>query len=97
MKRFALIDIHSGYAWGTVAAPDPVSACRRIDRDLGEPGRRYEKHSPGSGAKRWGMTGYLVYQTPEGFWVEDGQNPTEIAAVEAHPCVAVVLVKEQEA
>jgi hypothetical protein len=95
-KRFALIDIHSGYVWGIADASDPISAARIVDHNCHEFGRRYEKHSVGSRAERSGQTGYLVHQVDADFDVGDGRDRDMIEATESFPCVAVVLVKDAE-
>ena len=91
MTRYAMIDIHTGYVWGVHDAADPVTACRKIDEDLGELGRSYEEHGPRSGAHRSGRCGYLVYEAPDGFDVHDGQSDADIDRVLTLPHVATVL------
>ena len=92
--RFAMIDINSGYVWGVETADDAVAACRQMDQAIGGVTRDYDEHSPRSHAERRGQSGYIVYAVPTEFDVDDGQDAGQIAAVEAHPRVAVVLVSD---
>jgi hypothetical protein len=96
MTRFALIDIDSGFAWGVADAESPAEACRLVDEDFGADGRDYEDHGPDSYADRQGRPGYIVHEVPAGFDVDDGQDKAQIAAVEAHPRVAIVLITDND-
>lgn len=89
-KTFAIVDDYSGFVWGVAKAADPISACRVIDEDCNEHGRKYEEVSSFSA---FNEPGYHVYEVPDGFTVDNGQNADEIATVEAFPRMALVLVK----
>jgi hypothetical protein len=94
MDRFAIIDVKSGFVCGVTDATDPADACKRIDHDAGEYGREYETFSPLSAALSLeGHSGYLVHRVDADFDVADGQDADAIAAVQAFPRVAIVLVR----
>ena len=96
MARYAMIDIHSGFVWGVEDATDEVEACRQMDEGVGVYGREYETHGPQSGAHRRGVQGYIVHEAPVGFDVTDGQDKAQIAAVDALPRVAIVMIADAE-
>lgn len=89
-KTFAMIDLNSGFVWGVETALDAVSACRQMDEAIGAYGRSYDEGLASD--TRGGTDGYAVYEAPAGFDVTDGQDVEQIAAVEALPRVAVVLI-----
>lgn len=90
--RYALIETGSGFVWWVGEAADPIDACRKADREI-DPSEaavrtyrevtRYESTHSSDG-------GYLVFEVPAGFDVDNGQDSAEIEAVEAHRCVAAV-------
>ena len=97
MPRFAIIDHHSGYVWGVTDASSPEDACRRIDLAVDpSAARQSAAHGPNSRVLHSGASGYHVYAVPAGFDVADGQNADEIAATEAHECVATVVIQTDE-
>ena len=93
MSRFALIDIYSGFVWGVTDAASPIDAARAVDTALNETDREYIEHGPNSGAERSGIGGYVVYEAPEGYDVEDGANPASRAATERLPRAAVIEIQ----
>lgn len=91
MPTYALIDNACGYVWGVTVAESPIAACAAVDAEIGGEPRRYEEVGSFDHANAWG---YHVHAAPEGFTVNDGQNDDEIAAVEALPRVACVLIHD---
>ena len=93
-KRYAAIEANGGYVWGVTDAPDGdlVGAAEKIDRDAGcwFPEKRYTEGTESD--RRAGATGFIVYEVPAGFWVEDGASPAEIDAVDNCPRAGFVII-----
>ena len=82
-QNYALIDNASGYVWGVYSAESPESACAAATLDTGMETATYELAYQLASNEG----GYLVYEAPAGFSVNDGQNANEIAAVAALPFI----------
>ncbi len=88
MQRFAIIESNSGYVWGVVDAETALAACAACDAEVG--GDRgegaYEEVSASELRTTRTTRGvYDVRTAPADFFVQDGQDRDEIAAVEALP------------
>lgn len=90
MPRYALIDSHSGYVWGTTDAADPIAAAQAVDAEVdpsAAAGREYREIT----ASDRGVDHYAVYDaTTLAQDVTDGQDEAQIEAVRALPLVALV-------
>lgn len=93
-NTYAIIENYSGFVWSVQVAADPIAACRQMDETLGAPGRAYEEG--GVADLRTTAAVYDVRLAPAGFDVDDGQDPAQIAAVEALPRAAVILTRDAE-
>jgi hypothetical protein len=94
MTRFAILETNSGFVWGVVDAADAIEACRLIDEDFGSYGRLYRE---GSVSDLWTTEGaYDVRIAPTSFDAPDGQDGCAIAAVDAMPRAAIILVEDAE-
>lgn len=85
MQRFAIIESNSGFVWGVVDAESALAACSVVDNEIGgRPATGF--YEPASESElRTTRVVYDVREAPEGFNVDDGQDPEQIAAVEALP------------
>lgn len=89
MTNFAIIDNYSGFVWGVVEADDAISACAKLDADIGSEPREYDCGINGD-------QGYIVYEAPAGFDVTDGQDEVEIERVASLDEVARIGWKSVE-
>jgi hypothetical protein len=78
--RFATIDLHSGYVWWVGQADSPAAACARSHADTGNTPAEFVEC-----VNRDADAVYAVYEVPEGFDVDDGQDADAINATQAHP------------
>ena len=83
-RRFATIEINSGYVWWVGDAADEAEACRKSDAEGGGQ-TEGQYHRIMSSEINNTDGGYAVYEAPAGFDVSDGQDEAEIAAVSALP------------
>ena len=90
MTTYALIDEYSGFIWGVMDAPDPIAACRAVDADCHEYNRNYKDIG---GGRFDGRSGYLAYEVPDGYTVNDGQNQDSIDRIAAFPLVARIVIR----
>ena len=84
MRKFVMVDVESGFVWGSAEGIDAVDACRELDRKLGEPDREYTD----IGLARFdGRPGYHVHEAPAGYddGGHDGQDERFIIYVEGLP------------
>lgn len=83
-RRFATIEINSGYVWWVGDAVDEIDACRKSDAEgQSQVEGEYRRITASESSNTDG--GYVVYEAPAGFDVNDGQDEDEIAAVSALP------------
>ena len=82
-KTFALIDNASGYIWLVCAAESAEAACAAATTETGGDVAQYEQVNQLAGNEG----GYIVYEAPAGFDVQDGQSQDEIASVSAMPLI----------
>jgi hypothetical protein len=93
MPHFVMIDHHSGFVWGEVDAGDHETACRLLDESLGQTGLDYHEVSRSRLAAN--ASAYHVYLAPLDWRpVGDGQDPAEIARVEALEYMTAVEITE---
>lgn len=87
MKKYAAIELNTGFVWGVTSAATPEDACAAIQRDAD--GSRetatFEKISKSEINTSAG--GFALYVADADFDVMDGQNPKEIEKTEALPLV----------
>lgn len=83
-RRFATLELNSGYVWWVGDAADEADACRKSDAEgQYEPEGEYRRIT--SSEINNTDSGYAVYEAPAGVDVSDGQDEAEIAAVSALP------------
>ena len=92
MKTYAIIETNTGFVWGVVESDYALQACYDVDMQAGgvheEPGE-YQEVQPHDAWTVKPRSMYDVRLAPEGFDVLDGQDPEQIAAVEALPRVGL--------
>lgn len=74
---FATIDMNSGFVWWVGSADTPAEACARSHAAADHTAEFVECSS--SNAL------YAVYEVPDGFAVDDGQDADAIKATQSHP------------
>jgi hypothetical protein len=87
--RFAIIDSYSGFVMGVVDAASAADACAAVDAEAGN-GRHDGKYIEVDASEL--LTTRCLYDVrvaPAGFGVDDGQDPDQIATVDALPRVGV--------
>lgn len=84
MPRFAILESNSGFVWGVVDANSALEACHAVDSELGD-GGRYVYEAVNASELRSTRGCFDVRIAPSGFDVEDGQDLSSIADVEALP------------
>lgn len=90
-KRYALIDTNSGFVWWVGDAASPEEACKKADIDTGGEFRGEYRHI-GWYSYKSGMDGYVVYEVPACFEVNDGQDQEEIATVESMTSIGLHVI-----
>lgn len=84
-KRYATIDLNSGYVWWVGDAESPEQACELSDMEgLDEPRQFVEVNR-----SQIDRATYAVYAVPADFTVTDGEGPEQISAVQAWPLVGL--------
>lgn len=94
MKKYILIENHTGFVWGSAVALSAQDACAKVDADIGGELCEYIEKSRPDFANE---SGYSVYDGT-GFDLDsigggDGQNAELIAAVAKLPFVAYFEAK----
>ena len=79
LRRFATIDMHSGFVWWVGHADSAADACARSHAETGNTPAEFVSCSSTDGAAT-----YVVHQVPAGFDVADGQDAGAIAATQAY-------------
>lgn len=85
-RRYAVIDIASGYVWGVADATSPVEAAQLVDQEIGGEPRTYEEVPRGEVSSAT----YAVHEAPAGFAVADGRDLETIRVVEEMRVAAFV-------
>lgn len=85
-RRFATIELNSGYVWWVGDAADEIDACLQSDAE-GQAQIEGEYRRITASEINNTDGGYAVYEAPAGFDVNNGQDEDEIAAVSALPLV----------
>lgn len=85
-RRFATIELNSGYVWWVGDAVSAEDACKQSDAESGCPGKS-EYRQVSSGEINTGFSVYAVHEVPDGFYLTDGKDETQISAVTVHPLV----------
>jgi len=88
-RRFAALDLDTGFIWGVTYASSPEAAAAVISTEAD--GSRTYCAEPVAVRDREHAT-YLLYTVPDALEITDGQCPQQIAAVEAGECVGYVRV-----
>lgn len=78
--RFATIDLQTGYVWWVGQADSAADACARSHAETGNTPAEFVEC-----ASRDAAAVYAVYEVPEGFAVDDGQDADAINTTQAHP------------
>jgi hypothetical protein len=89
MNRFAIIESNSGFVWGVVDASDALAACIACDSEVGNRPEAGHYEPADLADLRTTRGVYDVRTAPEGFDVQDGQDPEAIAAVNSLPRAGV--------
>jgi len=85
-RRFATIELNSGYVWWVGDADDEIDACRKSDAEgQNEPEGEYRRIMASEINSTAG--GYAAHEVPKGFYLTDGQDQHQISAVTAQPLV----------
>lgn len=85
-RRFATIELNSGYVWWVGDAADEADACRKSDAEGGgQTEGQYRRIMSSEINSTAG--GYAVHEVPAGFYLTDGQDKNQISAVTAQPLV----------
>ncbi len=89
MKTFAIIESYSGFVWGVVTAESALDACSACDDQAGGHRGRGQYEECDTSELRTTRGVYDVRIAPDGFDVQDGQDPADIAQVQALPRAGV--------
>lgn len=79
LRRFATVDLNTGFVWWVGDAADPADACARSHADTGNAPAEFVECASADA-----LAVYAVHEVPAGFDVFDGREADEIVATQAH-------------
>ena len=86
MKKFAAIELNTGYVWGVTSAETPELACSAIQAEA-DGSREASVFVEISKSDASTASGFAIYAVDDGFEVLDGQASDEIEKTESFPLV----------
>lgn len=87
MKKYAAVDLNSGFVWGVASAVTPEAACAAIASEADSHREFLDFESISNYEVRETSGGFAVYAVDENYEVQDGAAAGEIAKTKAFPLV----------
>ena len=84
-KKYAAIELNSGFVWGVTSAETPEAACAAIQSEATGFREAFTFESISKSDANTTAGGFALYEVAENFDVQDGQAIDEIEKTKAYP------------